>query len=233
MPSFEVTVKESWKETPTVHAIRCEKPQGFSFKAGQFCIVQLPVGAGTDERNFSICSSPAKSFLEFATRTGREESDFKKSFEALKSGDKVSLMGPFGKFCLDDKAGTHAMLCGGIGVTPLKSMLEGAVEERREGKFFLFYSNRSDQDIAFKKEFDGITASNVKVVHTITEPTQAWKGEVGRINQEILKKYLGDLQEPSYYICGPPGMVQGMRDLLQKAGVAGDKVRAEKFTGYK
>lgn len=233
MASFEVVVTESWRETPTVHVVRCEKPQGFSFKAGQFCLVELQVGSGKDDRSFSICSSPAKSFLEFATRTSGEESEYKKAFEALKQGDKASLMGPFGKFCLDENASTHAMLSGGIGVTPLKSMLEYAVEEKRAGKFFLFYSNRSDEDIAFKKELDGITASNARVVYTITEPTPAWRGEVGRINQEMLKKYLGGLSEPSYYVCGPPGMVQGMRDLLQAAGVPGEKVRAEKFTGYK
>ena len=59
-----------------------------------------------------------------------------------------------------------------------------------------------------------------------------WKGETGSINQEMLGRYLKDAASPIYSIAGPPAMVQGLHEMLKKAGMNDDDIRAEEFAGY-
>jgi NAD(P)H-flavin reductase len=59
-----------------------------------------------------------------------------------------------------------------------------------------------------------------------------WKGERGSINQEIVSRHLTNLQEPIYYIAGPPAMVTDMRKMLVTSSVDEDDIRTEEFAGY-
>jgi NAD(P)H-flavin reductase len=74
-----------------------------------------------------------------------------------------------------------------------------------------------------------------RFVPTVTEMAksrQAWKGQTGVINQQMLTEVLPDLHGPIYYVAGPPGMVAAMRQMLVGAGVDENDVRSEEFAGY-
>jgi Na+-transporting NADH:ubiquinone oxidoreductase subunit NqrF len=59
-----------------------------------------------------------------------------------------------------------------------------------------------------------------------------WTGETDLIDQEMLGRYLKDAASPIYYIAGPPAMVKDLHEMLNKAGMKDDDIRAEEFAGY-
>jgi hypothetical protein len=112
---------------------------------------------------------------------------------------------------------------GGIGITPARSMIQEAIHEQRTNPLFLFYSNRTIADAAFFSEFETISKTYplLHFIPTITEatPNATWHGETGFIRTDLIKKYLPEVQEPIYYLCGPPMMVAAMRDMLETLNI--------------
>jgi ferredoxin-NADP reductase len=128
-------------------------------------------------------------------------------------------------------------LAGGIGVTPFSSIIRQAAQEKLRHKLYLFYSNRSPEDAAFMKDLQALEKQNpnFSLVPTMTEmgkSHEAWEGETGFINREMLARHLPELNGPIYYVAGPPAMVTAMRDMLVAGGVDSDDVRSEEFAGY-
>jgi len=127
-------------------------------------------------------------------------------------------------------------LAGGIGIAPIRSILQSAIQERLPHKLYLFYANREAGDAAFIEEFESMTAQNPNFtfVPTITgHRTIAWPYEKGHISLEMLTRYLLGLNGPIYYIAGPSGMVTAMTGLLNFSGVSDDDVKTEEFGDYK
>jgi ferredoxin-NADP reductase len=230
-----VRVLESRRETPTTHSVKVSKPQGFSFKAGQFAKVQIETPEGPDDRFLSIACSPTTPYLEFAVR--QSESSFKHVFCGLKPGDELAVEGPSGKFILDEGRGPVVMLSGGIGITPLKSMAEHAAEAGVAREITLLYSSRTPDEIVFREQLDRLEKLNprFRVIHTITDasgggvPKRAW---TGRIDERLMLEARVMSEDAVYYVCGPPGLVRALKELLRGMGVADARIRRESFTGY-
>lgn len=215
------------------------KGTGFTFHAGQnadFYIPQLKSDqVGADMHTFSIASSPHhKDAIMIATRM--RDSLFKKTLGELAEGSEIHVSEAMGNMTLHDDANIPAVfLAGGIGITPFHSMIEWATHENLAHNITLFYSNRTLGSAAFHKDLEQWAAQNpsFRYVPTISDAADSgWKGEVGRINAEMLKKYCEDIQAPVYYIAGPPGMVTALTDMLHAAGIADDHIKIESFSGY-
>lgn len=238
MQTLSLKVKNAWWETPTIYAIELDvEREKFPFKPGQYCLVELKLANGKiTDHAFSIAISPTRDNLIFATRnTG---SDFKKVFTELKPGSEVRISGPVGNFIFDDNISNAIFLSGGIGITPLKSMIEYAADKKLQAKLTLLYGNRTTEEIAFRKELDLVakTNKNFKVVHVISNPEQSkekWTGFTGRITAETIRSNVAELQTAIFFICGPPGMVEALAGILQQMGVGGERIKIEHFTGYK
>ena len=221
-------------------AFHFEKPPGFSFKAGQalsWTLVDPPeTDAEGNTRNFSIASAPGEADLMIATRM--RDTAVKRALKTMPLGTEVRIVGPFGALTLHQNIARPAVfLAGGIGITPFRSMLWQAAEQKLPHHILLFYSNRRPEDAAFLEELEELEQENpnYKFIGTMTEmagSNRVWAGETGYINQEMIAKYIGDLAPPIYYIAGPPKMVEAMQKALNDAGVASDDVRSEEFAGY-
>src|SRR5579864_5973732 len=112
-----------------------------------------------------------------------------------------------------------------------------ADHDRLPHKLHLFCSNRRPEDAPFLDTLQMLEKSNpdFQLVCTMTEMPKSkkeWKGETGLIKQEMLSRYLTNLQGPIYYIAGPPAMVTGIKTMLVAAQVDEDDIRAEDFAGY-
>jgi ferredoxin-NADP reductase len=170
--------------------------------------------------------------------TRMRDTAFKRVLKTMPLGTEVRIVGPFGSLTLHQSTARPAVfLAGGIGITPFRSMLWQAAEQKLRHHLFLFYSNRRPEDAAFLEELEDLEKENpyYKFIGTMAEMARSnriWRGETGFINQEMLAKYIGDLAAPIYYIAGPPKMVEAMQKALSDAGVASDDVRAEEFAGY-
>jgi ferredoxin-NADP reductase len=212
----------------------------FEFRAGQhadFVATRPCKESGSDNsRTFSLASSPNdKEPIMIATRM--RKTAFKTALKGAALGTKFMVSRPRGSFTLHkDITRTAVFIAGGIGIAPIRSILQHATQERLPHKLYLFYSNREVDDAAFLEELENMTAQNPNFtfIPTVTgHRTVAWPHEKGHINREMLSRYLLGLNGPVYYIAGPSGMVSAMTDLLNSSGVSDDDIRTEEFGDYK
>lgn len=221
-------------------AFYLERPGFFEFIAGQYITVTLLNPLETDEegssRCFSIASAPYEKHLMFVTRM--RDTTFKRVLKNLPVGSEIKMDGPYGAFYLHKDASRSAVfLIGGIGITPVFSILKNAARKKLPHKLFLFYSNKRPEDAAFLNELRNLEKENpnFKLIPTMTEAVESkilWQGETGFINAEMLKKYLPEKISPVYYASGPSQMVKAMRYLLGKIGTGNDNIKLEEFSGY-
>ena len=233
--SFELPVIETRQETHDVKSIKLGfDVQRFDFKPGQYMMMELDVNdpENGNTRSLSIASSPTENFLLFSTKIS--QTLFKQKFNSLKIGDKVKVKGPMGIFVLKEDAKEIVLLGGGIGITPFRDMIKYATDKKLQLKIKLLYSNRTPADIVYKNEWHVFERENpnLKVVNTITDDTTGWKGKTGRINEEMIRESCNDMNNAMFYICGPPGMVEGLSTLLKSMNISPANIKIEKFVGY-
>jgi len=239
-PTFVSKLRDRKEVAEQTIAFRFEKPSGWAFKAGQFIDMTLLDPSETDSegntRGFSIASGPHEETLMVTTRI--RDTAFKRVLNNVAIGTAVRIEGPFGDLTLPHNAGrTVVFLAGGIGVTPFRSMLVWAAREKLPHRIFLFYSNRRPEDAPFLGELQMLERENPnsKLIATMTgmeKSHRPWNGETGLINQEMLARHLKNAGSPIYYIAGPPAMVKGLHEMLNKTGVHDNDIRAEEFAGY-
>ncbi len=221
-------------------AFHFARPAGFDFKAGQSLDLTLLDPPQTDAegntRAFSIASAPYDADLMIATRM--RDTAFKRVLKTVPLGTEVQIEGPSGSFTLHNNAKKPAVfLIGGIGITPVLSMLRQAAHDQRPHALYLFYANRRPEDAAFLNVLEQLRAENanfhlIPTMSQMDESQREWRGERGVITQEMIEKNLPSIPGPIYYLAGPPGMVAAMRRLLQNAGADEDDIRTEEFPGY-
>lgn len=223
----------------------------FNYAAGQYAFFDIGGVYNDPEgpvRHFSFASSPTEEEIIISTRI--RDTPYKKRLSSLEIGSKAKVTKPLGKFVLhDDYSKPAVLLSGGIGVTPFRSMIRYATDKQLPIRIVMFDSNRNIANTLYKEEFDEWLDKNknLEIVYTITEkeddnqPSSAndvnkeWKGERGRIDKAMLERHLNDneIKNSIYYICGPPGMLDALKGLLQDSiQVPKDQIRTEEFTGY-
>lgn len=240
MPAFYVTLKNKKQVVEGTMAFCFEKPNGFEYKAGQHITITLLDPPETDEKGisrlFSLASAPHEKQLMIATRM--RNTAFKRVLQTLSVGAKVEIYGPSGSFLVpEDPHQPVVFLAGGIGITPFFSILKQADHDKVSRKFFLFYSNRRPEDAAFFEELLRLEQENANftVVHTMTEAEKSsmpWQGETGYIDNAMLDKYADNLENPVYYMAGPPAMVMAMKEMMLQRGINKEYIKHENFYGY-
>lgn len=236
----QVRLTKRYEVAERTMAFQFEKPEGFTFKAGQSVDMTLINPTETDGegngRAFSIASAPDEAELLVATRM--RDTAFKRVLSAMPIGSHVKIEGPFGNLVLhNNQARAAVFLAGGIGITPFRSILLRATRERLLHRLFLFYANRRPEDAPFLQELEALQRQNPSYtfVPTMTDMSRSdcsWKGETGRIDQAMLAKHLKSAASPIYYMAGPPRMVKGLHAMLTEIGVDDDDIRGEEFAGY-
>jgi ferredoxin-NADP reductase/nitrite reductase/ring-hydroxylating ferredoxin subunit len=217
---------------------------GIDYTAGQYAFFKLDGVDGDAKgpiRHFSIASSPTEQdFIQISTRI--RDTQYKQKLASLEEGTEISAWGPRGEFVLhEDHSKPAVFLSGGIGVTPFRSMIKFATDKQLPIKIIMFDSNRNLQNILYKDEFDrwAMQNKNFKVIYTVTEEEGThdvnWSGERGRIDMPMLERYLtkDEIDNAIFYICGPPGMIKAIQELLQQGvQIPKDRLKVEAFTGY-
>jgi glycine betaine catabolism B len=164
--------KEKLQDTD-IMTFRFSRP-GINYTAGQYAFFKLD-GVYSDAkgpiRHFSITSSPTEQdYILISTRI--RDTPYKQKLASLGEGTEILAWGPRGDFILhDDHSKPAVFLSGGIGVTPFRSMIKYATDSQLPVKIIMFDSNRNEQNILYKSEFDKWTNQNrnFKVIYTLTE----------------------------------------------------------------
>lgn len=154
----------------------------------------------------------------------------------LPLGSEVKFDAPYGDFTLHKNEAVPAVfLIGGIGVTPVHSMISQATHDKTAHTITLLHSSRTPADLPFAADLAQLAEENPHFTYIPVASDDApgdWRGEHGRIDEAIVKKYVPDLTTPKFYLSGPEGMVKTMRQLLVELGVDEDNIKTEEFTGY-
>jgi glycine betaine catabolism B len=231
---FETKFQAIIPRTHDVASFRFSRPVELDYKPGQFFFVTLKQGDKELSKHFSFSSSPTeKTHIEFTKKFTDHE--YSMALKAAKVGDWARIDAPYGQFTFEGEYPKIALLGGGIGITPFISICKNATDKALGNKIILFYGCRTENDLAFRKEFEELSQKNknLKLVFIVTEATPQWKGATGIINADIVKQQLPDYKEYMFYTCGPPPMVEAMEKLVVSLGLPKESLKREYFSGYK
>ncbi|WP_345797023.1 FAD-dependent oxidoreductase [Castellaniella sp. MT123] len=213
-----------------------EKPAGLDVRAGQFCDIKLPSPEGTPKHDgmhgFSFVNAPFEPHIAVATRM--RGTPFKEAFRKTPDGTVVKLIAPFGDFTLHKTESVPAVfIIGGIGITPVRSMIVQALHDRTAHHLTLIYANRTPAQAAYVDELKQLASqhANFTFVQVYTQ-NQADGAEHGHVDAAMIRRHVPDLATPKFYLSGPEGMVKAMRALLVKIDANEDNIRTEEFEGY-
>ncbi|MBS1992681.1 MAG: FAD-dependent oxidoreductase [Cyanobacteria bacterium SZAS LIN-3] len=234
-----VKLKDRREVAERTIAVLLEKPANFVFNAGQFAELFLVNSdeAVDDEQGlaFSMASAPEEDTLMFATRL--RGGDFKRALETMPIGAPIKIEGPFGKFVLDDSARPAVFITGGIGITPVRSILVHAAKQQIERDLFLFYSNRRPEDASFIEELQALEKESTHfhffpVMTEMEKSTVTWSGMTGHLEFSKISNYTRDYFQPLFYVSGSPRFVKTFRELLLSNAVMKQDIHSEDFAGY-
>ena len=210
----------------------------FDFQPGQYFWVVLldpPYNAERgNRRHITAVNSPTeRGVLGLATRL--RDTGFKRSLAELPVGAEVEVEPPKGEFVLPEATDRpYVFVAGGIGITPFRSMLRYAADEALPYRVTLLYSNRSRAETAFLDELRELEG-RLPEFHTVLTMTDdpEWEGERRRIDAAFFRDHVGDLLgQATFMVAGPPPMVSAIEEALAEAGVEGERVVSDKFSGY-
>lgn len=210
------------------------------FVPGQYYEMKLDIKNSDDRgdgRVFTISSSPTNA--EFITITTRIiQSSFKLRLNELQPGEMVQFNGPWDDLNFDEKdTSPHVFLAGGIGITPYHSIVSYSIDKNIKTPMILFVSWKARDEMVFDDFFRNANnhLENFSYVPTLTEeelsPSE-WDGEMGRISEDMIKKYVTDITNSKYFFAGPPAMVKALKETVEGMGVPKEKIIAEEFEGY-
>ncbi|MEX2345150.1 MAG: ferric reductase-like transmembrane domain-containing protein [Balneolaceae bacterium] len=228
---YKVTgVKEETEDVWTLE-VEADNHHGMNFEAGQFAWLTLgDTPFKLQQHPFSFSSS-AENQLK-CQFTIKELGDFTGKISTVETGTEVYLEGPYGTYTLPSDMDAYIIFfAGGIGITPIMSMLRTMNDRNDPREIILFYGNKDEETTAFRSELEAIQKTlNLKIIHVLEEPPEAWEGETGFINEEIMKRHLPeDSDKVIYYVNGPPVMQEAIESTLQEGNVPLWRMNSESF----
>jgi predicted ferric reductase len=220
-----------------VHAVELVPARGqiFSYLPGQFSFVCFRSGSlPAEEHHFTLSSTP--------TRPGRIiftikcSGDFTSRIGSLQPGDRAVLDGPYGLFshcALSDAPGREIiMIAGGIGITPMLSMLRYMADVESARIVKLIWSNKTDKDIFCGQELDAMQQKmDSLTVHHVLTCQPGYEGPAGRLDAPMLAGLLeGCSRSSRVFLCGPPAMMSGVSKILKNLGFKAGGISTERFS---
>jgi ferredoxin-NADP reductase len=218
-------------ETPEIRTFRVARPEGFEFRAGQFLTVQVQIDGRPVTRCYSISSSPAsRGYLEISVKRQGLVSSMLHS--TIRPGSTLAVRPPAGAFFYpegDDRP--LVLVSGGVGCTPMISMLRHAIACEPSRPVVYLFSAKTEADIAFRHELALVARRHpqVRIVIALTRASGSPQFYAGRIDENLVRQVVPDAKQSLFYVCGPQAMIEGTKALLARLGVAPAQVRSEAF----
>lgn len=199
---------------------------------GQFVFI-TPVSATVpkEEHPFTISSTPSRpDAMQFVIRS---LGDWTSKINRLKAGETVLIDGPYGLFShmVSSESDPIIMIAGGIGITPMLSMLRYMADVDDPRQILLIWSNKTKEHIVFPEEFKNLKhrLQNFNIIHIITH-VSGGENDIGRLDQTRLEKMLnGWSRKSDVFVCGPFEMMKEMTRAVKKIGFSSARVYKEEF----
>ncbi len=239
----QIEVADVYKETKDCSVLTFAIPESlqeaFSFTQGQYLTLRKLIDGEDVRRSYSLCSSPLDQQWKVAIKqiNGGVFSTYANN--ELEAGDTLELMEPSGNFYIPlepQVARNHIAFAAGSGITPILSIIKTHLLSEPESTFKLFYLNRTVKSIAFKEEIEQLKNrffGRFEIFYFLTKEQRdipLFNGRFDEQKLQVLTKTFIDVPDTdSCFICGPQEMIFLIRDQLELAGMAGDKIHYELF----
>jgi predicted ferric reductase len=164
--------------------------------------------------------------------TIKQLGDFTSAVGEIAVGDKVWVDGPHGAFSPDHhKSRGLVLIAGGVGITPMISVLRSLAQRRDAREHLLFVSARALDELLFREEITELAnVLPLRVVELLNDPHDGWTGGVGYLTADVLTDHLPASRERlDYFLCGSPSMVATVVAALRTLGIAPHHIHTEKF----
>ncbi|PIR04106.1 MAG: hypothetical protein COV59_02895 [Candidatus Magasanikbacteria bacterium CG11_big_fil_rev_8_21_14_0_20_39_34] len=227
--TFLPKIREIKMLNHNIMELHLEKPEAFSYLAGQFVQFFIPKDDTQVKRSYSLASAPKDPDLEFCIKILPKELNGPASLylPTLDIGDSIQISQPRGRFTPKDDQ-NQFYIATGAGLAPILGMIRDQLEHKRNTKKIeLLFGVRNENDIFFQERLKKLqdTFPNFRYNIALSQPETEWSGLRGRVTEHLLH----DLVDHSYYICGNPHMVKDVRSTLIENGVDSKSILFEIF----
>jgi len=226
------------EETPAMWSLYMKPKKGeiMAYKPGQFGFFRVTRGVvASEEHPFSISSSPTnKNKLSV---TIKALGDYTTAINQVKIGDEVTIDGPYGRFSYTnfEKEKTTVFIAGGVGITPVLSMLRYMKDMDSERRVVLIWGMNQINEYIIADEMKTIITSmpNLEVVPVVANDPD-FNGEKGYIDRNKIERILSEARmlnlNTGFYLCGPPILMDNSIKNLSDLGVSKTMIHYEKFS---
>src|SRR5208282_2750650 len=224
-------VRKERGDTTTL-VMRPEGHPGFRFRPGQFGWLTLtgsPFKITGHPFSFSSSAEATDGRVEMSIR---KLGDLTSGIDKTPVGQRVYLDGPYGAFTIGNPADMHVLIAGGVGITPMMSMIRTLADRRDKRPVILLYGSKDWESITFREELEALTARlNLTIVHVLANPPAGWTGEQGFITATVFKRHLPPpYADHEYFICGPDVMMDAIEKALGELNVPLAKYHSERYS---
>lgn len=216
----------------------CEDEQPFIFIPGQFITIHIPTPEKILRRSYSIANSyhNGSAIVEFAASYVKGGTASELLFN-LKSGDKITASGPFGRLILrDEEPARYVLMATGTGVTPYRSMLvdiEKKLQIQPNLRVMVVFGVRKPEDLLYGDEFVAFAQKNPRfefhAYYSRVQSEQLQPHENQGYVSKIFEKVDFDPTHDVFYLCGNPNMIDEVFAQLVERGFATENIRREKY----
>ena len=235
---IDLVVTDIRAASKTAKTLRFEKVGGGKlppFYAGQFMVVDFPIGESLISRPYSISSAPYQArqdngFVEITVRRSKGDGFICDHInDNVKVGDTFRGMIGCGQFYYEPlRDAKHVVaLAGGVGITPFASMAREVAHGTLNMDLTILYGSVSSDDITLYEELSALEGEKVHIVHVLSGDEPGWQGEKGFLTADLIRKY--SAADTTYFICGPQVMYRFLRQELKKLDIPKRRVRFEVF----
>jgi ring-1,2-phenylacetyl-CoA epoxidase subunit PaaE len=212
-----------------------ELAEDYRFRPGQALTLRRVDGGRDERRSYSICAP-----MGAPPRVGVREvpGGFFSSYlvHEVAPGDAIEVLPPSGTFTADlSVPGDHVFVVAGSGITPALSLAATVLRDGRS-TVAVFYGNRRTNTVMFADELADLKdryGTRLQLVHVLSREQRDAELTSGRLDKARLRTLVDAFVDAEnvdhWWLCGPHGMVTGIRELLGELGVAPERVHQELF----
>jgi predicted ferric reductase len=224
-------VREERGDTWTL-AMQPDGHPGFHFSPGQFGWLTLwanPFRITGHPFSFSSSASVTDGRIDMSIKN---LGDFTGAIQKVPVGQRVYIDGPYGAFTVGNPADLHVLIAGGIGITPMMSIIRTFADRGDRRPVILLYGSKDWESIIFREDLEALGARlDLTTIHALENPPIGWSGEQGFISAEMLRRHLEPpYADHEYFICGPDVMMDAIEKGLRELGVPLSKYHSERYT---
>ena len=233
---LNLAVSEIENETSGAKRFHLVSADGYlpPFEAGQYINIFTEIDGVRTSRPYSLSSSPRqRAYYEITV--ARTAQGFVSDYflDSVKVGDRFEANGPAGVFHFNPvfHKNTSVFLAGGSGITPFMSMSREILDAGLQRQVYLLYGCRTDEAALFHRELREYSEKypNFHYHLVLSENVPGWQGDTGFIDAALISKYVPDVSDASYYICGPQIMNDFCVKQLESLGVSQKHINREMF----